>query len=243
MARLHRSLSPQTRLAGQVCPGGSIVPGVTELAQAATGRGAGEPVHISLPLESARGPKHRATKSSGQKVESVLSSAWQRLPQERHSPFRHLSLLTSSPVQADGAFPISPAPGPRSPSRRHGLPEADRCFQQGAAACPVCGSSTLPFAPPPQHGSRTEAVEKRRWEAPQLQMEQAIFSRAASPLLGCGQSCAGLCCSAAASPRCLTPGKGLVPDLWQTAYSFVALCSLPHLPLAGIRWDNLISPV
>lgn len=124
-----------------------------------------------------------------------------------------------------------------------GSPKQTGASSKELQPAPCVVPSTLPFAPPPQHGSRTEAVEKRRWEAPQLQMEQAIFSRAASPLLGCGQSCAGLCCSAAASPRCPTPGKGLVPDLWQTACSFVALCSLPRLPLAGIRWDNLISPV
>ena len=39
-----------------------------------------------------------------------------------------------------------------------------------------------PFAPTPQHGTDTEASEKRLWEAPQLQREQSIFSSSASPL-------------------------------------------------------------
>lgn len=67
---------------------------------------------------------------------------------------------------------------------------------------------TPSFTPPPQHGSCTEAAEQRWWEAPQLQREQAIFSRAAYQLLGCWQSCA-----AALQPpsTSLQPAKVLAP--------------------------------
>lgn len=92
-------------------------------------------------------------------------------------------------------------------------------FQSGVVLQALQKSCSLPylrfltrsFTPPPQHGSCTEAAEKRRWEAPQLQREQAIFSRAASQLLGCQQSCAGLCCSTATFLHFLTPSKGLGP--------------------------------
>lgn len=81
-------------------------------------------------------------------------------------------------------------------------------LQVRSRSLPCLRFLTLSFTPPPQHGSCTEAAEKRRWEAPQLQREQAIFSRAASQLLGCRQGCA-----AALQPpsTSLHPAKALAP--------------------------------
>lgn len=49
--------------------------------------------------------------------------------QERHSPFRHLSLLPPSTPQANSAFPTSPTLGSCSPLYGQGLPKAEQCFR------------------------------------------------------------------------------------------------------------------
>lgn len=174
--------------------------------QADTGRAAGEPFPICLPLSLHRDHKASKSQKRAEGKEHLLQMSWIRLHRRgTRTPCQF------SPQHKPTA--LSPSHLPQKPTP----PCMGRWFPSGvvlqvkSCSLPRRRFLTVSFIPSPQHGSCTEAAEKRRWEAPQLQREQAIFSRAASQLLGCRQSCARLCCSTAASLHFLTPSKGLDP--------------------------------
>lgn len=138
------------KLASQLCsmlaqepqsPGTACQPGllrrhhptlVMGLAQADTGRAAGQPSPFLCSLSLGKDQCTKQLKAAGRKKRrSSLAEPGQgvKAAQERHSPIRHSSLPAPSPAQANSTFPISPTPGTCSSLHVQGLPKAQWCFR------------------------------------------------------------------------------------------------------------------